>query len=310
MKKYFVIESLDEKTDLNGIIWQPDVTSQPRAILQVVHGMAEFIERYEALGQFFANQRILVVGHDHLGHGESVNPEEPLYGYIAEKNPNSILVEDTYQITNYVKKRFPDIPIFILGHSMGSFVVRNYLKLYSQQVDGAIIMGTGGKRDELFILKKIVKGLNTVSPKVKNQAINQLMFGQFNKRIHRPASKNAWLSKNEANVEAYDQHEKLGFTFTNNGFFTLVNLMDDATKNNWYRSIRTDLPILIISGEQDPVGQYGKGPRKVALELSEHFFTDVTLRLYHDLRHEVLNEEEQEEVMYDLYDWVTLHLNS
>lgn len=308
MKKFFVIESMDEKTDLNGIIWQPEITSQPKAILQVVHGMAEFIERYEPLADFFNQQRILVIGHDHLGHGDSVDPENPLYGYFSSKNATSILIEDTYQITDYVKKRYPNVPLFILGHSMGSFVLRNYLKKYSQQIDGAILMGTSGRRDEIKVLRKLLKGLNTISPKVVNRGVHQLMFGQFNKKIHRPNSKMAWLSKDEENVSCYEKNDKLGFIFTNNGFYTLVSLMDEATKKNWYQTIRTDLPILIISGEQDPVGQYGKGPRKVAMDLSDHYFNNVTLRQYHELRHEILNEQEQEEIMYDLYDWLTAQL--
>lgn len=308
MKKYFVIESMDEKTDLNGVIWQSDTNKVPKAILQIIHGMAEYIERYDEFAQFLNDNNILVVGHDHLGHGESVDIETPLMGYFAKGESADILVEDTYQITNYIKKRYPSLPIFILGHSMGSFVLRNYLKTYSNAVSGAIIMGTGGKKEEVKMTKRLLKGLNTISPKTVNPAFNHLSFNSFNKKIKQPISSNAWLSKNEENVLNYDQDPKCGFIFTNNGFYTLINLVDGATQKNWFKTIRSDLPILIVSGEKDPVGNYGKIPRKVAVELTDNYFGDVTLRLYHDLRHEILNETEKEDVMNDIYDWLTNHL--
>ena len=308
MKKYFVIESMDEKTDLNGVIWQPESSKAPRAILQLIHGMAEYIERYDELATFLNENNILVVGHDHLGHGDSVDIENPKMGYFAKGDSASILVEDTYQITNYIKKRYPTVPVFILGHSMGSFVLRNYLKTYSTAVEGAILMGTGDKREEVKLTKKLLNGLNTISPKAVNSAFHHLSFSNFNRRIKQPISSNAWLSKNEDNVKSYDLDEKCGFVFTNNGFYTLINLIDGATQKNWFKTIRTNLPLLIVSGEKDPVGNYGKIPRKIAVDLTDNFFNDVTLRLYHDLRHEILNENEKEDIMNDIYDWITNHL--
>ena len=308
MKKYFVIESMDEKTDLNGVIWQPENNKAPKAILQIIHGMAEYIERYDEFAQFLNDNNILVVGHDHLGHGDSVDIESPTYGYFAKGESAEILVEDSYQITNYIKKRYPSIPLFIMGHSMGSFVLRNYLKSYSTAVDGAVLMGTGGKREEVKLTKRMLKGLNTISPKAVNTAFHHLSFSGFNKKVKQPISSNAWLSKNEENVTDYDLDPKCGFTFTNNGFYTLINLIDGATQKNWFKTIRSDLPILIVSGEKDPVGNYGKIPRKVAVDLTDNFFDDITLRLYHDLRHEILNEVEKEDVMNDIYDWLTNHL--
>lgn len=308
MKKYFLIESVDEMTDLNGVIWQPDASRTPKAILQIVHGMAEYIERYDEFAQFLNENNILVVGHDHLGHGDSVDQEKPAYGYFSKGDSDQILIEDTYQITHYIQKRYPRTPFFIMGHSMGSLILRNYLKTYSEDVDGAIIMGTGDRKDEITVLKRILGGLNTISPKTVNPAIDKLAFGSFNKRIKKPESSFAWLSKNEENVNQYEADDKTGFIFTNNGFYTLLTLMDHATRTNWHKQIRHDLPLLIVSGEKDPVGDFGKGPRKIAVDLNEHFFTDVTLRLYHDLRHEILNEEEKYDVMDDIYDWITHQL--
>jgi len=304
MKKTFVIESLDGKTDLNGIIWQTPKQKNPKAILQIVHGMAEYIERYEELADYLSSHDILVIGHDHLGHGDSVDIDNPIHGFFCEGDSPSIVVEDTFQITQYAKSRYPDIPLFIMGHSMGSFVVRNYLKKYSHIVDGAILMGTNARRKDIKWAVKMTKGLNTISPKIKNPALEKMVFGTHNQRFKPVNSQFSWLSKNQKNVECYENDEKCGFTFTNNGFFTLFSLVEQATKKNWFITIQRDLPMLIISGEKDPVGNFGKGPRKVALDLSENYFKDITLRLYSELRHEILNEEESFEVICDIYDWI------
>lgn len=307
MKKTFVIESLDGNTDLNGIVWYPS-TKKPKAILQIVHGMAEYIERYAPLAEYLASHNILVIGHDHLGHGESVDMDDPLHGFFCEGDSASIVVEDTFQITQYAKSRYPDTPLFILGHSMGSFVVRNYLKKYSHLVKGAILMGTTSRRNDVKMALKLAKGLNTVSPRTKNPALDKLMFGSYNQAFKPAHSPYSWLSKNPENVENYEKDDRCGFIFTNNGYYTLLSLVHGATKKHWYNTIQRDLPILIISGEKDPVGNYGKGPRKVALELSDNYFKDVTLRLYHDLRHEILNEKESLDVTLDIYDWVSHRL--
>lgn len=307
MKKTFVIESLDGNTDLNGMIWHPS-TKKPKAILQVVHGMAEYIERYSPLADYLASNNILVIGHDHLGHGESVDMDDPLHGFFCEGDSASIVVEDTFQITQYAKSRYPETPLFILGHSMGSFVVRNYLKKYSHLVDGAILMGTASRRNDVKFALKLAKGLNTVSPRTKNPALDKLMFGSYNQTFKPAHSPYSWLSKNPDNVESYEKDDKCGFIFTNNGYYTLLSLVHGATKKHWYNTIQRDLPILIISGEKDPVGNYGKGPRKVALELSDNYFKDVTLRLYNDLRHEILNEKESLDVTLDIYDWLSHRL--
>ena len=304
MKKTFVIESLDGITDLNGIIWHP-TSKKPKAILQIVHGMAEYIERYDALAAFLMSQNILVIGHDHLGHGDSVDIEDPLHGFFCEGDSASIVVEDTFQITQYAKSRYPETPLFILGHSMGSFVVRNYLKKYSHSVNGAILMGSSNRRNDIKMAVKLAKALNTISPRTKNPALDKLMFGSFNQQFKPANSPFSWLSKNQTNVETYEKDDKCGFIFTNNGYYTLLTLIDEATKKHWFSTIQRELPILIISGEKDPVGNYGKGPRKLALELSDNYFKDVTLRLYNDLRHEILNEKEALDVTHDIYDWLS-----
>lgn len=169
-------------------------------------------------------------------------------------------------------------------------------------------MGTGGHRSELKFALPLAKALNKQQPKAINHFFDKMAFGSFSK--HFPEKKSAfdWLSKNPENVDDYLDNPQTGFTFTNNGFYTLFTLMDKATEANWFDQVSRKLPLYITSGEQDPVGNFGKGPREVANELAAADFEDITLHLYHDLRHEILNEKEKETVMADIQAWLNRHL--
>ncbi|WEG74127.1 alpha/beta fold hydrolase [Vagococcus intermedius] len=305
MKKTTKLLSTDGQTKLNCLIWD-NTESAPKVILQVVHGMAEYIERYESLANYLNLHNIVVVGHDHLGHGDSLADETHIRGYFSKGDSPKILIEDTHLVTNMIKEYYPEASLFILGHSMGSFIVRNYLKKYAQDVDGAIIMGTGGQRPELKLGLHITSKLNSLAPKVVNSFIDKIAFGNFSNYFPEKRTSYDWLSKNKANVDAYIADPKLGFTFTNNGFDTLFQLTENATKDNWADSIRRDLPIYIVSGEQDPVGNFGIGPQDLATDLSKKDFKNVTLQLYTYLRHEILNEAEHELVKNDLIRWINL----
>lgn len=300
------LPSKDTLTTLHLVQWAPE---KPKAVLQLVHGMAEFIERYDEFANFLVSHDILVIGHDHLGHGQSVAKTDPVYGFFSESQSANLLIEDTYQVTELIQQQQPSLPLFIMGHSMGSFILRNYLARYSTHLAGAIIMGTGGRRSELKFALPLAKALNKQQPKNVNHFFDKLAFGGFAKHFPEKKSSFDWLSKNPDNVTDYIDHPKTGFIFTNNGFYTLFTLMSKATEINWFEPINRDLPLYITSGEQDPVGDFGKGPREVASELADADFKDVTLHLYHELRHEILNEKEKEIVMNDLLNWLNRHLS-
>jgi len=302
MKKYISFESADGRTDLNVVMWLPN--GRPRAAVQIIHGMAEFIERYDAFARFLNEHQIMVIGHDHLGHGDSVDAEHPLYGYFSKGNSPDILTSDTANVTAYLKKRFPTLPLFLLGHSMGSFILRNYLQTQTHPVDGAIVMGTSSERREAAHALRILRVLNRTSGTKFNPVMDKLIFLNYNQPFKQDNLTFSWLSKNQENVRWYEANDKTGFPFTNNGYYTLMSLIHHGAGKKWYESISRTLPFLIISGEMDPVGNYGKGPRKVAQELQEGHFDDVTLQLYHDLRHEILHEAEADIVMLDLLNWM------
>lgn len=303
MKQSFSFTSHNKKTPIHVVIWKPNKPAH--GILQIVHGMAEYIERYETLANYLTQQGWVVVGHDHLGHGESVDTYLP-HGFFDKKKGPEILIDDTLQVTKNIKKEYPTLPLFILGHSMGSFVVRNYLKDNSELVNGAILMGTGSEKKELSYVLPILRQLNYFQPTKINETIDRLAFGNFRKKFPEKGSSFNWLSKNQENVRRYDLDPNTGFIFSNNAFYTLFQLMHTATKKDWPKGISTKLPVLVISGENDPVGDFGKGPRKTASELKEHGLAHLTLHLYHNLRHELLNEEDSDLIMSDITEWMEM----
>ncbi|MGX6962202.1 alpha/beta fold hydrolase [Vagococcus xieshaowenii] len=303
MRKDFYVSSSNKQHDLHVIAWLPNYP--PKGIIQLVHGMAEYVERYEPFANFLIENGWGILGHDHLGHGQSVKRNTD-YGFFDKHHGADVLISDTYLMTKIIKEKFPTTKIILLGHSMGSLIARNYLKRYSSDVDAAIIMGTTSGRLDLTFGLSLAKQLNRLAPKKTNIRLNQLAFGSFHKNFPESSTFN-WLSKNQDNVHQYELDKLTGFTFTNNGFYTLFQLTKQANEKNWANDIRTNLPILVISGEKDPVGDFGKGPRKVAFDLRESGKQKLTLHLYQELRHELLNEEENELIMHDLLGWIEKH---
>lgn len=305
-KKSFLSSSTEH--EINYISWVPNHSEPPKAILQIVHGMAEYIERYDAFASHLNKHNILVVGHDHLGHGQSVHQKNPEYGYFSKGNSMNHLIEDVHTLTTLTKQQFPDTPYFILGHSMGSFITRNYLKKYHHLVNGAIIMGTGGKEISAYLAHPITTILNRFQPKKTNKLVDSIAFGSFAKNFPNNTLDMCWLSLNQKNVQTYLDDPLLGFTFTNNGFHTLFKLSGHANTKRWHKKIRKNLPILLISGQDDPVGQFGKGPTTIAADLTKKKFEQVNLILYPHLRHEILNEDKGQLVMRDIVSWLNSKL--
>lgn len=297
--------SSDKKTTSHFICWEPE--QEAIGTVQIIHGMAEYIERYHDFAKFLNGLGFIVVGHDHLGHGESVSHDEPNHGYFGKNEPVNLVLEDIDQVKEWIGNTYSDLPHFMLGHSMGSFALRNYLQLYKAEINGAIFMGTGKKAAMLSLALSITKGLNATAPDKSNKWLDKMAFGGFSKHFPEAGSFN-WLSKNQENVRQYENDPLTGFTFTNNGFYTLFRLVDGANRSGWANNIEQDLPILVISGEQDPVGDFGKGPRAVAKELDEAGIKDVSLVLFNDLRHEILLEDEKNEVYKAIGNWLQKRL--
>lgn len=303
MKKYTEkIASTDSKNNLNVIIWETE--KEPIGVLQIVHGMAEYIDRYDNFAKYMTEHGFNVIGHDHLGHGHSVSDEHD-YGFFAEENGDKIIIEDMHSVTQYAREKWEDLPNFILGHSMGSFCLRQYLTKYSNDVFGAIIMGTGWIPSAAALLGKTIatntcksKGSHTVNP-----LLIKLTLEPYNKPFA-PARTNCdWLSRDEKQVDLYVNDKLCGFDFTAGAYKDFFTVLEKIAKNRQLIGMRKSLPILITSGSVDPVGGK-KACEKLNAQYKRCGINDVTLKLWENDRHEILNELDKSDVYRYIYNWL------
>lgn len=278
-------------------------------IVQIVHGMAEYVERYEELAAYLTDRNFVVTGEDHLGHGKSV-PEGGQQGYFCEQDPATVVVRDVHRLKKMTQELYPGVPYFILGHSMGSFITRNYICRYGTGIDGALILGTGMQSAGLLLASKTVAAIEGAfrGQRHVSRMMDKAAFGAYNRRIAEKRTDYDWLSRDAERVDAYIADPDCGFVFTVNGFKTLFELISRAKKPENLRKIPAELPIFMASGAEDPVGNYGKGVEKAYRSLQGVGVRDLTLKLYPEDRHELMNEPDREQVMADIAEWLTKHL--
>lgn len=307
MKKHFYFPSSNGKTKLHGVLWIPE--TEPRAVLQIAHGMVEYVERYEEFAEFLNANGILVAGHDHIGHGWSYTDERDK-GYFAEKKGDIVPLQDMHRLTLLLQKKCPDIPHFLFGHSMGSFFTRRYLCMYPNEIDGAIVCGTGWQPEALL---KSALGLVKVSTMFfgdhhRSKMINALAFGSMNKHFEPVQTSKDWLSRNMDSVKKYVADERCGFIFTLNGYHALFHNMLLAQNRTLMEKMDEDLPVLFIAGEDDPVGDFGRGVKKAVNAFKSSGMMDVECILYPECRHELINELNKEEVFQDILEWLEFRI--
>lgn len=296
-----VFDSRDGETKLHAIRWIPD--GEVKGILQIIHGMAEHIERYEHVAEWFCERGILVTGDDHLGHGASV-PEGGTYGYFCKSDPATVVVRDVHRLKKITQEAYPGVPYIILGHSMGSFILRNYLFKYGSGIQGAIVCGTGSQPKPVVKFGLMLCGLQSLFLGEKHPAkmINSIAFGDPSKA--EPGHVNDWLCTDYDVVKKYDEDDWCGFLFTVNGFKTLFTLIDRLNNEDNVNKMPKDLPIKIISGAEDTVGNCGPGVTKVYEQYKRIGIKNVECTLYDGLRHEILNEPTREKIFDDVYQWI------
>ncbi len=283
-------------------VYSPE--ESPKAILQISHGMCEYLTRYEEFIEYMVDRGFLVCGNDHLGHGGSAASQDEL-GYFASHHGWSCLVEDLHRLTVHIKKKYPDLPYYLLGHSMGSFVARAYLVRYGRALDGAILCGTSGSNPFAALGVLMAKLLSRVKgDHYRSRLLNDLMFQSYNSRYPDKRTSFDWLTREASTVDRYIQDPYCNFVFTANGFENLLSMLRYVSSRQWYASVPRDLPILLISGDMDPVGQYGRGVKQVFRRLKREGVMDLTIRLYEQGRHEILNETNRQDVYSDLMNWL------
>lgn len=303
MKREFTFLSRDSVTQIHAIEWKPD--GEVKAVLQMCHGMVEYIDRYDGFAAFLTEHGYYVVGHDHLGHGASVQGEE-YHGYFHENKGNEYVIGDIHKLRVMTQKKYPHVPYFMLGHSMGSFLIRQYMEMYGQNLAGVIVMGTGSQpavvlgAGRMFCrIIAVFKGWN-----YRSSIIDNMAFGSYNKKFEPARTDKDWLTKDEQIVDAYRSHPWCTFRFTVNAYYHMFRGIQFLQKKKNIERIPKDLPLLLVAGADDPVGNFGKSVRNVSEIYKNCGIKDVELKLYETDRHEILNELDRETVYEDLLNWM------
>lgn len=277
---------------------------EPIGVVQIVHGMCERISRYDRFMEFLAREGFIVCGHDHIGHGASAGSKD-LLGYFGKENGYKYLVSDVHRLTTIMKKHYSHLPYFLFGHSMGSFVSRLYLSKYSYELDGVILCGTGGSNP---LVPVGIAACNAIiaakGPLYRSAALDKLIFGQYNRRFAPVRTTHDWLTRDEAIVDQYLRDPYCTFLFTASGYRDLLYLSQLSNSAQWYRTLDHDLPVFLISGDMDPVGNYGEAVEELYAKMKHIGVRDVTPRLYAGARHELLNETNYLEVQEEIRAWI------
>lgn len=304
----FTYPSSDGQHSISACLWLPE-EGKPKAVVQLVHGIAEYVGRYDHVARFLTEHGYAVCGEDHLGHGNT-GKQDSKFGYFSQHDGWTLATADVRELRRRMGEQFPGIPYFMLGHSMGSFLTRTYLCRYPGTLDGAILSGTGQEKALLVACGKAiasligrVKGMDAVSP-----LVHQLSLGAYNRQFAPNRTTADWISRDEAVVDAYLKDPLCSFIPT-------VGLYRDMLGGLQYISSRRALsqmdpatPVYLFSGDRDPVGSNGKGVEKVCGYFRDCGTKDLTMKLYPGGRHEMFNELNRDEVLSDLLAWLEAHI--
>ena len=301
--KDFYFNSSTGKNKIHARMCVPD--TEPRAIVQIIHGIAEYIDRYDEFMSFLADNGIIAVGTDHLGHGKSIESEEQT-GFFAYENGWDYAVRDEEVLRLAMHENYPELPIIVFGHSMGSFMARTLLIRYPDAFNAAIISGTGNQGSALvnggLFMGNLVTGLKGAHHYSK--FLNNLAFGSYNKIYENPKTEYDWLSRDEANVQKYIDDPLCGFIPTCSLFRDMMTGVKFITNKKNLIAMNKDMPVYFMSGDMDPVGECGKGVQKAYNNFLEAGMKDVSIKLYPGGRHEMLNEINKDEVYSDILTWL------
>ncbi|MDF2476782.1 MAG: alpha/beta hydrolase [Sphingobacterium sp.] len=280
------------------------------ATILIVHGMQEHSGRYQLLAEHLSDRGFAVLTYDQLGHGKTAANTDGL-GYFQQSDPAEQLVSDAIRMSEMIQQSYPDYPHFILGHSMGSFVTRCVLQQAGDRFKGAIIMGTGARQKGSTAFRMLLAVLNSFAPKKRSRLINSLFDKRNNARFKDELNQNNsnWLSVNKANRIACIEDPLCGGLFTNNGFYTVLSLSLRATDNERNKCIPNNLPLLFISGQDDPIGDFGNGLKQTVTQLRLQGKTDITVKVYAGMRHEIIHEDCREDTFQFIDLWLDQHLS-
>lgn len=299
----FYFQSSTGRTSIHALKCVPD--GKPRAVVQIAHGIAEHIERYRPFMEFLANNGFVVAGNDHLGHGKSIRvPAEQ--GFFAEKDGWWRVVDDMDKLHDIMSKEYPELPYVLFGHSMGSFLTRTYLIKHPDKYDAVILSGTGHQSPALVLggnaAASVMAKLNGAMG--DGAKLDSLAFGTYLSKIENPRTKFDWLSRDAEQVDKYIADPLCGFVGKIGLYRDMMQGIKFITNEKNLAQMNKEKPVYFMSGDGDPVGDYGKGVERAYKAFCDAGLHDVFMRLYPDGRHEMLNETNKEQVYQDILNWL------
>ena len=303
MRDEFYFPSKDGNTEIHTIEWRPE--GKVRAVLQICHGMVEYIGRYDEFARYLCDRGYYVVGNDHLGHGKSVQAKSE-YGFFNEKYGNACVLGDMHTLRQRTEKKYPGVPYFILGHSMGSTLLRQYIQMYGNGLSGVVLMGVVADQNKLLLVfgKRLCRVMAAFRGwHYRSKMIDSMAIGSFNRKFRPARTRADWVTSDQEHLDAYVSDPLCSFMFTVNAYYSMFGGMLLMNKKESVYMIPKTLPVLFASGAEDPVGDFGKGVRKVFEKYKIAGIRDVSLRLYAGDRHEILNETDRGQVYADLFEW-------
>ena len=299
----FYFQSSTGRTSIHALKCVPD--SKPRAVVQIAHGIAEHIDRYRPFMEFLADNGFVVAGNDHLGHGKSIRvPEEQ--GFFAEKDGWWRVVDDMDKLHDIMSNEYPELPYVLFGHSMGSFLTRTYLIKHPDKYDGVILSGTGHQSPALVLggnaAASVMAKLNGAMG--DGAKLDSLAFGSYLSKIENPRTKFDWLSRDAEQVDKYIADPLCGFVGKIGLYRDMMQGIKFITDKKNIAQMNKEKPVYFMSGDGDPVGDYGKGVERAYKAFCDAGLHDVFMRLYPGGRHEMLNETNKEQVYQDILNWL------
>ena len=304
--------SADGRSTIRALVWWPALAAGTRArgVVQVIHGMAEHVERYDALARLFASRGFVVCGDDHAGHGASCDPDG--YGCLPARGGAEALVADEHTLRRLVTERMgSDAPYLLLGHSLGSYIARVYLAEHGEGLSGVILSGTGTLPVAVswagHALARLICAVR--GEKYRSKLLDGMGVGAYARAVPGPSGCE-WLSHNEKNVATYVADPRCGFMFSAGGYAAVTKLTARACSLAWARRAPHDVPLLFVSGAEDPVGDNGRGVRAAAELARRAGQRHVDVHIYEGMRHEIFNEDDGGRVMADVLSWVEERLGA
>lgn len=303
----FHFSSANGSTSIHCRMWSPG--DEPRGVVQIMHGVAEHIGRYHDFACFLADHGFLAVGDDHLGHGLSVNDESEM-GWFAEKDGWELIIKDEKTLRDMMREKYPGVPLILLGHSMGSFMARTYIGYYPDDFDLCILSGTGHTPQLFCRAGRLIaqREIRRHGSKYRSAALQKIAFGSYLKRIENPNTPFDWICSDNAVVREYMRDPLCGVDATAELMYEMLAGLETIAGRKHMRKMKRDLPILFISGLEDPVGSWGREVRTLFKRFRSIGMQDVTLKFYPEARHEVLNEFNRQEVYSDVLAWIEAEL--